>query len=117
MERVGREESKSGGRLVILAPLSSLILCFCLFPSPLFPSSLPPSLSSLLSLSCPSTLPLLSLSLSRTTVQGRAAFASGNPMKRQAAPEEIANGALFLATDQSSFMTGAHIVMDGGETL
>jgi NAD(P)-dependent dehydrogenase (short-subunit alcohol dehydrogenase family) len=38
-------------------------------------------------------------------------------MKRQAAPEEIANGALFLATDQSSFMTGAHIVMDGGETL
>ena len=55
MEGVGREESKRGGRLVILAPLSSLILCFCLFPSPLFPSSLPPSLSSLLSLSCPST--------------------------------------------------------------
>jgi NAD(P)-dependent dehydrogenase (short-subunit alcohol dehydrogenase family) len=29
-------------------------------------------------------------------------------------PEEIADGALFLASDQSSFMTGADLLMDGG---
>jgi NAD(P)-dependent dehydrogenase (short-subunit alcohol dehydrogenase family) len=38
-------------------------------------------------------------------------------MKRMGKPEEIAAGALFLASDESSFMTGAHIVMDGGATI
>jgi 3alpha(or 20beta)-hydroxysteroid dehydrogenase len=28
-------------------------------------------------------------------------------------PVEIANGALYLASDESLFMTGAHIVIDG----
>lgn len=49
--------------------------------------------------------------------EGRKAFGESCLMKRQAAPEEIANGALFLASDESSFMTGAHIVMDGGGTI
>jgi NAD(P)-dependent dehydrogenase (short-subunit alcohol dehydrogenase family) len=36
------------------------------------------------------------------------------PMGRFGTAEEIANGALFLASDESSFMTAATFLMDGG---
>lgn len=39
---------------------------------------------------------------------------SQTPMKRAGRPEEIAHGMLFLASDGSSFVTGAEIVVDGG---
>lgn len=37
-----------------------------------------------------------------------------SPQGRVAEPFEIATGALFLASDESSFMTGTDLVMDGG---
>ena len=36
------------------------------------------------------------------------------PMGRAGQPEEIAHGAVFLASDESSFMTGSELVIDGG---
>ncbi len=39
---------------------------------------------------------------------------SMSPQGRMAEPVEIANGALYLASDESLFMTGAHITIDGG---
>jgi NAD(P)-dependent dehydrogenase (short-subunit alcohol dehydrogenase family) len=55
------------------------------------------------------------------------AVASGNPERLQfvlskvplgriAKPREIAYGALFLASDEASFMTGSELVLDGGWT-
>ena len=38
------------------------------------------------------------------------------PMKRAATPEEVAPGMLFLAGDESSYVTGAELVIDGGLT-
>jgi NAD(P)-dependent dehydrogenase (short-subunit alcohol dehydrogenase family) len=39
---------------------------------------------------------------------------ASTPLGRLGTPEEIADGAVFLASSESSFMTGASLVLDGG---
>ncbi len=46
----------------------------------------------------------------------RKEFESGIPLGRIAHPRDIAHVALFLASDESSYMTGAELVVDGGFT-
>jgi NAD(P)-dependent dehydrogenase (short-subunit alcohol dehydrogenase family) len=44
----------------------------------------------------------------------KGALASQVPLGRMGTPEDIASAALFLASDQSSFITGTELFVDGG---
>ena len=43
-----------------------------------------------------------------------ASFAAGIPLGRMGRPEEVANAVLFLASDESSFVNGVELFVDGG---
>jgi 2-keto-3-deoxy-L-fuconate dehydrogenase len=49
--------------------------------------------------------------------EARKNFISRQPMGRLGTPEEIANIAIYLASDESKFMTGQTISVDGGITI
>jgi NAD(P)-dependent dehydrogenase (short-subunit alcohol dehydrogenase family) len=46
----------------------------------------------------------------------RAKFAAATPLNRIGRPEELAAAVLFLASDESSYVNGADLVVDGGLT-
>ena len=46
----------------------------------------------------------------------REARAANTPIPRLGRPEDIAYGVLFLASDESSYMTGSELVIDGGNS-
>jgi NAD(P)-dependent dehydrogenase (short-subunit alcohol dehydrogenase family) len=50
----------------------------------------------------------------KAVVEMKKGLAAGNPMKRMGQPEEIAKAALFLASSDSSFVTGINLKVDGG---
>ena len=51
-----------------------------------------------------------------STPEGRAESEARVPLKRIGTVMDVAYGALFLASDESSYMTGAELVIDGGVT-
>ncbi|GAB2861697.1 SDR family oxidoreductase [Actinocorallia aurea] len=46
----------------------------------------------------------------------RAEFAAKSPLGRMGLPEEVASAVRFLMSDEASFITGAHLTVDGGTT-
>ena len=44
-------------------------------------------------------------------------LARQSPLGRMGMPDDVAKAALYLASDDSSFMTGQSLVLDGGLTL
>ena len=47
----------------------------------------------------------------------KAGIAKATPLKRLATPQEIGDLAAFLASDESRYITGTQVVIDGGSTL
>ena len=62
--------------------------------------------------------PMLEVSMSRMPSREEAeTFYNGlQPIGRLGEPDDIANGVLYLASDEASFVTGAELVIDGGFT-
>jgi NAD(P)-dependent dehydrogenase (short-subunit alcohol dehydrogenase family) len=53
---------------------------------------------------------------SRNPERVRDGLARAAPLGRMGEPIDVANAILYLASDESAFMTGAEIVVDGGLT-
>jgi 2-keto-3-deoxy-L-fuconate dehydrogenase len=65
----------------------------------------------------PGTVQSPSLDERISVEEARAAFVVRQPMGRLGSAEEIAAGALYLASDESAFSTGTIVIVDGGFSL
>ena len=54
---------------------------------------------------------------SRNPVQAKKDFIARQPMGRLGTPEEIANLGIYLASDESKFVTGITHAIDGGMSI
>ncbi|MFN9939220.1 MAG: SDR family oxidoreductase, partial [bacterium] len=51
------------------------------------------------------------------TPEKREAFLKTIPLGRMSTPQDIANAALFLASDEAAFLTGVALEVDGGRCV
>ena len=61
--------------------------------------------------------PLLATFLGSDTPERRAAFKATVPLGRFSTPRDVANAALFLASDEAAFLTGVVLEVDGGRCV
>jgi 3-oxoacyl-[acyl-carrier protein] reductase len=61
--------------------------------------------------------PLLATFMGEDTPERRAAFRATIPLGRLSRPDDIANAALFLASDEADLITGAVLEVDGGRCI
>ena len=61
--------------------------------------------------------PLLPMFLGEDTPERRAAFKATVPLGRLSMPQDVANAALFLCSDEAEFLTGVVLEVDGGRCV
>lgn len=61
--------------------------------------------------------PLLATFMGEDTPQKREQFVNSIPLGRLSKPEDIANAALYLASDEASMITGVVLEVDGGRCI
>lgn len=61
--------------------------------------------------------PLLATFMGEDTPEKRAAFRASIPLGRLSRPDDIANAALFLASDEADLITGVVLEVDGGRCI
>jgi 3-oxoacyl-[acyl-carrier protein] reductase len=61
--------------------------------------------------------PLLATFMGEDTPEKRAAFRASIPLGRLSTPQDIANAALYLSSDDASMVTGVVLEVDGGRCI
>ena len=63
---------------------------------------------------CPGTIATPPVQRAMADAHAREAYSQAHALRRLGRPEEIANAAVWLASDEASFVTGEALVVDGG---